>query len=482
MEARFMFLAGIFLIGLLIFRIFESPDKTEFEESQLNQKTEVKPDLFTQEQSQIDRPSPHVDKPDNDDIFATGFSAEETKLIMLVKARFNSGDYHTSLKMIETHLKEAEHSDAFLQWMENQLKAVLTATGWMKINTGKCEGAIADFERAIEYGKNRVISKGLAFCYHQLRLWDDAYSEVKWYLEREPQDIVALNLLADVLESSRSYGQAVQVLEDAIDYSKNEKDTQILSKKLSAMRKKAGKSQFQQLSQSRHFSLLFHGEVSNQLANKILDTLEKAHDELIERWSMKALRGPVEVVIYPQDTFTDIMEGGPHWLGGVFDGRIRIPLIYRGLTEKQFWENLETTLRHELVHAVFSDMTRRRALPPWFEEGVAQRFTCEGAKCNVLSTLPTPGSFFAESDFVQSFTQYGAQKAVVIYKQSLYLILCLEHYIDAGALRTVIERITNQSPLDSNSILRPIGTSFENVLKIAEEKWELRKGLVGRGR
>ena len=231
-----------------------------------------------------------------------------------------------------------------------------------------------------------------------------------------------------------------------------------------------------------HFDLLFHGEVSNQLADWILNTLEKAHDELIERWSMKPLRGPVEVVVYSQETFSDIMAGGPHWLGGVFDGRIRIPLVYSGLTEQQFWENLETTLRHELVHAVFADMTRRRPLPNWFEEGVAQRFTCEGVRCNVLGALPTPGSFFSESDFIQSFTQYGMEKARIVYKQSLYLILSLEHSVDPGALRILVEQISHQGPLDSDNILRPLGISFSALLETAGKSWQNREDLTSRSR
>ena len=193
---------------------------------------------------------------------------------------------------------------------------------------------------------------------------------------------------------------------------------------------------------------------------------------------MKPLRGPVEVVIYSQETFTDIMIGGPHWMGGVFDGRIRIPLIYHGLTEQQFWDNLATTLRHELVHAVFADMTRRRPLPAWFEEGLAQRFTCEGLACNVLEALPTPGDFFSEADFEQSFTQYGTEKASVIYKQSLYLILCLERMNGFGSLRDVVEPITHQGPLDSDSILKRMGISFESLVRIAGESWQKREDLT----
>ena len=481
MGPRVMFFAGISCIGLTVFFLCKPPDIKKSSDSKPFSRTEDKMANAGNPPKDRKRPTLVIKELEQGDL-EDQLTADEAKLIRLIRARFSSGDYHTSLKLIETQLEKVEVSEPFFEWLQKQLKVVLTATAWMKIKTGDCEGALSDFERALEYGKNKAISSGLAYCYHQLRLWDNARSELQWYLEREPLDINALSLYADVLESARSYGQAVQVLEEAIEHSSKDEETELLKRKLLAMKKKEGESYFQAFSQSRNFSLLFHGEVSSNLADWILGTLEKAHDELIDRWSMKPLRGPVEVVVYSQETFTDIMIGGPHWLGGVFDGRIRIPLMYYGLTEQQFWDNLETTLRHELVHAMFADMTRRRPLPAWFEEGIAQRFTCEGARCNVLQGLPTRGRFSKETDFIQSFTQYGMEKAGIIYKQSLYLILCLEHLNEFEALRSVIEKISHQGPLDSDSILKPAGTNFASLRALGAEKWEQGEALFGTGR
>ncbi|MFK7826829.1 MAG: hypothetical protein AB8G05_21985 [Oligoflexales bacterium] len=481
MKPRLMLIAGIFCISLTIFYLSKSPGPEVINEPILRPTHDSKHRINNGVNSLLNETVPINNEPQQKEL-ETGLSAEEVKIIRLIKARFSSGDYQTSLRLLETHLEETNGSESFLEWMQKQLQAVLTASAWMKIKTGDCEGALSDFDRARVFGKDRAISSGLAYCYHQLRLWDDARSEIQWYLEREPLDISAMNLYADILESSRNYEQAVLVLEKAIEHSKKDKEKEMLKRKLSAMKKKEGESYFQELSQSRHFSLLFHGEVSNNVADWILSTLEKAHEELIDRWSMKPLRGPVEVVVYSQETFSEIMVGGPHWLGGVFDGRIRLPLLYQGFTEQQFWENLETTLRHELVHAMFADMTRRRPLPPWFEEGVAQRFTCEGVGCNVLDDLPTPGSFLLGRDFTQSFTQYGMEKAGIIYKQSLYLILCLEQLVDTGGLRGVIEQISHQGPLDSDSILKPIGSNFATLLSTGRKKWEEGVALYGNGR
>ena len=236
MGSRLSLFVGIFFGGIITF-YFLSTIEADPEPSQLYSVAERDTKTLSLSRSEVPIDPGASPVPEQEEA-ELRLSREEVKAIKLIKARFLSGDYLTSLKLIETHLEQEEHSEDFLEWLQKQLQAVLTATGWMKIKTGDCEGALTDLARAVEYGKDKAISSGMAYCYHQLRLWDDARAEFQWYLEREPKDINAINLYADVLESSRSYGQAVQVLEDAIEYSEKQDEIELLRRKLSAMKKK----------------------------------------------------------------------------------------------------------------------------------------------------------------------------------------------------------------------------------------------------
>jgi hypothetical protein len=70
-------------------------------------------------------------------------------------------------------------------------------------------------------------------------------------------------------------------------------------------------------------------------------------------------------VLYSGEQFHDITQA-PGWTGGIFDGRIKLPV--GGLREKT--PLLERTLRHEFAHVLVTLLTRNH-VPVWLSEGVA---------------------------------------------------------------------------------------------------------------
>ena len=56
----------------------------------------------------------------------------------------------------------------------------------------------------------------------------------------------------------------------------------------------------------------------------------------------------------------------PHWVGGLFDGKVRLPVNPRQLGEKQ----LRAVTRHEVAHVFIDDISHKRA-PIWLHEGFA---------------------------------------------------------------------------------------------------------------
>ncbi len=74
----------------------------------------------------------------------------------------------------------------------------------------------------------------------------------------------------------------------------------------------------------------------------------------------------ITVILYPGEQFHEVTETR-HWVGGSFDGKIRLPVgRLRGRTRA-----LEQALAHEYTHAVVHLLGSGRA-PQWLHEGLAQ--------------------------------------------------------------------------------------------------------------
>jgi hypothetical protein len=169
------------------------------------------------------------------------------------------------------------------------------------------------------------------------------------------------------------------------------------------------------------------------------------------------------------------MVGSPTWAEGLFDGRIRIPVPPRAL--KQGYDGdaqMAIVLRHELVHALFATLTGGRSLPPWFDEGMAQRLSCPKEGCPPFTFPPTPGDFLAESHFLTPFTSFNTAMAGRAYQQGLYLILNMEELRGDSALREIVSRISQGSDISSDGLLRSVGLTTGELYKTASYRWSKR--------
>ena len=173
-----------------------------------------------------------------------------------------------------------------------------------------------------------------------------------------------------------------------------------------------------------HFTVLFEGPAEEEAASAAVDILENAYDS-IGAFLQAFPREPITVVLYTQQQFRDVTRT-PGWSGGLFDGRIRLP-IRGGLADKQEFERV---LSHEYVHALVHSVAAG-GVPAWINEGLATALEAGGldrARRDIAR-----GPIVPLSQLRRSFASLPASAVPSAYAGSA---LAVQHILDrAGAAR-----------------------------------------------
>lgn len=77
---------------------------------------------------------------------------------------------------------------------------------------------------------------------------------------------------------------------------------------------------------------------------------------------------PITVLLYPRADFEKTKAVGIHRVGGLYDGKIRLPIPSDAAYPAQ---ELQAVLWHEYTHALVHDLAKGRC-PVWLNEGIAQ--------------------------------------------------------------------------------------------------------------
>lgn len=454
-EFTLLLLAGI----SLYFGVYKSsPDKPE-------KKKPIKPIIVpakvTLEPSQV---------------FSTSkITSKEQKALNEVMLSYSTGDYEKALNLALSHLNQPFNTN-YKTWLTEQLPSLYTSNGWTKLKLGLCNEAISFFNKSKDIKRSIESSKGLAYCYHKKNKLFLTKLEIEWLAEQNATDYSMDRIYIDTLESLSMFQEAIQYIDHIKDNleENQKKEFEAIEKEMAS---KAKEALIQNTIKSGRFNITHRAIDYDEIASFCIDTLEEVTQEYIELYGFKNPTIPIEVILYPNENFSSIVSNSPEWIAGLFDGRIRIPIKSIWLKTKNF-EELKIILRHEIVHALFYQMTDQRRLPSWFDEGIAQRVSCHNQPCQNFMFSVSPSQFLSYGDLKQSFISYENLKASAAYKQSIYLVRTIEKLSEnENALRLIIENISYNSSLDSDSLLKPVGLNFRQLYQAAKLNWDKRLPL-----
>lgn len=117
---------------------------------------------------------------------------------------------------------------------------------------------------------------------------------------------------------------------------------------------------------SPNFDMLCHNSFSQDWAYKILDYLEEAQRTIGNILDYYPTERSQVIVMFTED-FKKVHDL-PLWAGGLYDGKIRIPI-----TENSLSEQIRSAIMHEYTHHLIFLMSSGNC-PVWLNEGLAQHF------------------------------------------------------------------------------------------------------------
>ncbi len=190
---------------------------------------------------------------------------------------------------------------------------------------------------------------------------------------------------------------------------------------------------------------------SRRFENQVLETLERAYDELDRELGLRPSRR-LDVVIYDPGVFDQSFAARFGFrAAGFYSGTIRI----RGDTELR--ASLVRTLNHELVHAAFDAEAPSMVLPAWLNEGLAEWFEAKavgkrrlsGGEAAAIARLGAEGRLFTLWDLSEpSFAGLSGESAQIAYLQSYAFIEYLTRHHGDDSLRRLCTTLLRKRNLD----------------------------------
>lgn len=197
--------------------------------------------------------------------------------------------------------------------------------------------------------------------YYEKGEYDLARKSLDESIKIDPNNSFAYELLGDVYNNQQDLGAARVAYEMAYKIQPGSS----LKMKIEKLAGETAIDKKLATYKEEHFLIKYHDENKSMEGFELRELLRKTYRNISQDFGYY-FRSKVVVLLYDEAEFKQ-MTGIPHWAGGIYDGKVRMPVSKTGFTE----DTLKATTAHEVTHAFVAAMSNMRA-PAWLNEGLAQ--------------------------------------------------------------------------------------------------------------
>ncbi len=340
-------------------------------------------------------------------------------------------------------------------------------------NQGSWSQAETELERAIalDAGNNQfkqnlcVIYLNHAASLRQDRRASDRGTDavtktlVQQALRFNPRSAEAYTILGDIAYDGQQLAHAKTAWDRAkqLDPSMNSIDER-LNKLNSEL---AVEKQFDRAGNT-HFDLRYQEGIGYAAAYDLRTALDQARSNVGRDFGYWPRR-PIVVLVYSEEAFRQVRQG-PDWIGGVYDGKIRIPFP----RSTAALESLKSTLVHEYTHAIIHDITQDQC-PVWLNEGIAEFEEARTRKPNLQLLQAAAGKrqLIPLSSLDSAFQSRDANVAGLAYQQSYSLVTFLDQKYRFFRVRRILDHLAQGKSVE-DALQAELRLSSDQL----EQRWE----------
>jgi tetratricopeptide (TPR) repeat protein len=313
-----------------------------------------------------------------------------------------------------------------------ELVHALNSVASLQVAQGDLRSARSSLEEAIDLDKrNSALLSNLAVVHFRLGDYQNAENLLRACLEIDRNNQGTYFSLGETYYKQEKISQAISEWTEGLKLGPNEAITERLEKarRESSLHNKLG------VVQSLHFILRYENKTSDdEIGHQILVTLEELYRHLSYALTDHAPE-TVAVILYPNQSYFDITRA-PGWSGGIYDGKIRIPI--KGLST--ITSESKAVLVHELTHCFMTALPGRGS-PTWFLEGVAQLEEGRSAagEKRILAHLQQESRLIPLKNLRGSFMSLPTGGIDLAYVESLSAVEYLTERFGRSAIRNLLD-------------------------------------------
>jgi len=194
---------------------------------------------------------------------------------------------------------------------------------------------------------------------------------------------------------------------------------------------------------SSMFDLSFDAELPPGLSADVLDALESAYNSVgADLGHFPTARIPV--LLYTKSDYGSVT-AGPDWSGGLYDGKIRLPV--GGVT--RVTPLMRAIIFHEFTHVLIAELGHGN-VPTWLNEGLAEIQGRREFTPAVRGSNPAVGGrLLPLSTLSGAFTAMGGDEAALAYRQSHSMAQFMVSRYGWYAMREILRHLGERATIES---------------------------------